>query len=365
MLFAGLVVVTAALGWDKKLDWKNFPPHPGENGVPDCVALNMPQAWFDPVKEGGVQYGTKEHLELELKAMIDLYEQSDGDNWPAQWRSNWKDISKGCAYPEAGMNGQWTGLTCHHSIFSPPPPKSAGRHLATVNLPHGLVKTLPASLKNLICVVNFQIPYSQITGTLPDFGYALCNHLFDLSHNQISGTVPDDFLPAPCTQSISLAYNKLEGTIPETLRTKTILSSLKLNNNMFSGTIPEFGAMPELKELDLSNNRFSGTIPKSILNMPKLRWLRLHQNGLSGPIPAEIGIKLPRLTLLDVRGNDDMDKDIPESVSQLALRVFNGTVGMKCPAGKDKMLRHVPESTHCGGRAIGASKGKWVEIQKK
>eukprot|EP01061_Rhynchopus_euleeides_P015290 TRINITY_DN26143_c0_g1_i1.p1 TRINITY_DN26143_c0_g1~~TRINITY_DN26143_c0_g1_i1.p1 ORF type:complete len:376 (+),score=158.38 TRINITY_DN26143_c0_g1_i1:268-1395(+) len=363
-LFAAAVICSALATcvqgdrYTEKYDWKKMVPHPGENGKADCHHIGMPDQWFESMKSY-IKIGTKEHLESQLKAMKELYEKSDGDKWPSQWRNNWADISKGCNWPEAGFNGQWTGLVCHSGVWNPPPPKSAGLGVQIMSLPHGLVKVLPDSLRHLICTPTIQIPKSQITGTLPDWSHQICTQLFDLSDNQIAGSIPDDFMPAPCLSAFSLANNKLEGTIPETLRSKTVLMSLKLNNNMLSGTIPEFGAMPELKELDLSGNRLSGTIPKSILAMPKLRWLRLHQNQLSGPIPEEIGLKLTRLSMLSVRGNDGMESLVPDSVAQLPLRVFNGTSSMKC--SKSGMLRHVPESTSCGGRPVGPAKGSMKE----
>eukprot|EP01059_Diplonema_ambulator_P031896 TRINITY_DN6005_c0_g2_i3.p1 TRINITY_DN6005_c0_g2~~TRINITY_DN6005_c0_g2_i3.p1 ORF type:complete len:362 (+),score=136.39 TRINITY_DN6005_c0_g2_i3:47-1132(+) len=358
-----VVALVAALGWEKPLDWKNFAKHMGGmDNKPDCHAINMPAQWWDQLKERGIQFGTKEHLLKEAEAMVELAKNSEVDKWPPQWKENWGEVSKICQWPEGGFGGQWKGLECHSGVFTPPPPASSGHHVRHIILPHGLVKgTLPEGLKNLVCVTEMEIPHSKISGTLPDMGYWLCTQKFDLSYNEISGTLPNDWLPAPCVQILNLDHNKLEGTIPESLRDKTVLMSLRLSNNRFTGVIPDFGSMPELAELDLSGNLLSGTIPESILKMPKLQWLKLHQNDFTGPIPASIN-QLTRLSVFSVRGNDKMDATVPDSIATLPLRVFNGTDAMKCSS--PTLLRHVPESTSCGGRPIGTSKGTWLEAPK-
>ena len=355
LFLVSAVTTASAENWKQVYDWEHMAPHPGEDGKPDCHHIGMPAQWFEKMKEY-IKIGTKEHLQNELSAMNDLYIKSDGPaTWPTQFKQNWGDYSKGCVWGEAGYNGQWNGLICHSGIYNPPPPQSAGLGIQALKIAHGMVKELPDTMRYLICTAWFEIPKSKITGTMPDMSHQICAQLFDLSDNQIAGTLPDGFLPAPCLGTFSMANNQLEGTIPKTLLSKTVLMSLKLNNNKLSGTIPEFGAMPELKELDLSNNRLSGTIPQSILKMPKLRWLRLHQNQLSGAIPADIGTSLLKLSVFSVTGNDGMDADVPESIGKLPLRVFNGTSKMKCKT--ETFLRHVPESTSCGGRKIGSSKG--------
>ena len=363
MTFFLATLTAVVLSEEPPLDIYKLEAHTGgaqSGNNKDCHNMDSPQSWWDELKKRGINAGSIEHMEkYEVPAMMEWYKSLDVSKWPENWKKQWGDPKKLCNWQAAGMGPPlWNGLDCLINPYSPPPPKSNGGHIKDIRIPSGLLSgPLPAGFKYLVGLSNLMVAKNKLTGSFPDTGMWVLMQVFDISQNEFSGTLPDNFLTSPCTQTINIAHNKFEGTIPKSLHSRTVLFSLKLDNNQFSGTIPDFHDMPFLRELDLSNNKFSGTLPTSLTKLTTLKWLKLHQNKFSGPIPSQIDA-LSELSVLSVRGNDDMDKNIPDSVSHLALRVFNGTTDMKCSS--DTLLRYVPETTSCGGRAIGSSQGKWL-----
>jgi len=339
--------------------------HQGTNmGKPDCVpCMEVPTQWWTvdlatrglfPNRRFGP--GTKSFRELQMRAIQQLYEQSDGKSWPAPWRGGWGHVSNYCQGYDGGGAPIANGIHCLYSAYDPPPPAGCGGLIREINLPHGHVKgQLPSGFKWMVGCQRIEIHGSQITGTMPDTGLWINMMVLNLAYNQISGTLPDDFLPAPCLQALNLQANQLEGTLPQSLGDHTVLMSLNLADNKFEGTFPDLGFMPELAELDLSGNRLSGTLPENWWRKaPRLRWIKLHQNKFSGPVPAGIAYDWSEVSVISVRGNPDMDKMLPKELGSLPLRVFNESEGMTCPS--PDMLRHVPETGICGGRPAGGTK---------
>ena len=102
-------------------------------------------------------------------------------------------------------------------------------------------------------VVELNLTYNRLSGSLPDLG-ALTNLMsLNLSVNQLSGSLPDLSALTRLT-SLWLDYNRLNGPIPD-LSTLTNLTSLHLNRNRLSGAIPDLGALTNLTSLNLQGNR--------------------------------------------------------------------------------------------------------------
>lgn len=348
------------------LNHRKMTRHPGTGmGKPDCVpCMELPRGWWDDLAARGLfpgrrfGPGTKTFRDLQSRALQEMFELSNGRSWPGEAKRGWGHLNSYCigwGNPGGGANG----VLCQESAYDPPPPTGCGGLVRELNLPFGGIKgQLPGGFKWFVGAQRISIPHSEITGTMPDTGLWINMGVLDLSHNQMSGTLPDDFLPAPCLQALNLRGNQFEGTLPSSLGDHTVMMSLILADNKFEGTFPDLGSALELTELDLSGNRFSGTLPNDWWRRaPRLRWLKLHQNKFSGPLPGTIAWDWSELSVISVRGNPDMDKMLPKELGSLPLRVFNESDGMTCPS--PDLLRHVPETGICGGRAPGGSKASF------
>eukprot|EP01062_Namystynia_karyoxenos_P069850 TRINITY_DN65289_c0_g1_i1.p1 TRINITY_DN65289_c0_g1~~TRINITY_DN65289_c0_g1_i1.p1 ORF type:complete len:421 (+),score=114.12 TRINITY_DN65289_c0_g1_i1:95-1264(+) len=360
------------------VDRTKLEPHRAQSGPPNfpakedwhCGPQWYPESWFkEHLREKrGIRYGEWEAFKPQVDALRELYQTSHGERWPSQFTLGWGDETKACHWDARRMTGPggtspfgWAGTVCVSNIFSRDPPEGCGGSIARISLVHGLVEgPLPKGLGSFFCNHEFVIKNNpKLNGPLFDTGLMITTLMFDLSFNALEGTIPDSFLPSPCVQVINLGNNRFTGPIPNAFKDRTALQALRLNNNQFVGTVPPFGNCPHLAEIDLSNNRISGTLPADLFaGLPKLRWLRLHQNALSGPVPPTVS-QPQQFSVLSVADNPDMDPLLPDALGEVPLRVFNGTPGMRC--SQPDLLAHVPESTACGGGAMGGSRATFLE----
>ncbi|MXZ18236.1 MAG: hypothetical protein F4Y81_08430, partial [Rhodothermaceae bacterium] len=141
-------------------------------------------------------------LEKDWKALVALYNATDGQNWTK--KDNWStDLT---TPPTAQELDSWYGVTV-----------TDGR------------------------VVQLKLSYNSLTGPIP----SSLGNLLEL-------------------EELDLEVNRLSGAIPSSLGDLSKLEELDLGHNYLLGTIPSsLGNLSKLKKLDLYNNRLSGTIPSS------------------------------------------------------------------------------------------------------
>lgn len=211
----------------------------------------------------------------EKKALIDLNELTEGENWDQKWNFD-EPVSK------------WHGI----------------------KVVNGKVKEVNLFRNNL----KGAIPES--IGNLKNLTY------LNLAFNKIDGNMPTGITKLSKLKVLKLEMNFIMGKLPNEIGNLTGLEEFTVFNNLISGAIPEsLGEMKNLKVLNLSSNKLEGSIPRSLGNLTQLESLGLFENSLKGAIPNQIGnlTKLKELVL----ANNQFGGEIPMEFGQLAsLEVF-------------------------------------------
>ncbi|KAK1416464.1 hypothetical protein QVD17_32255 [Tagetes erecta] len=210
----------------------------------------------------------------------------------------------------------------------------------------GLYGPLPAWLQKMPFIMDFNISYNMLHGSLLNLPFsegkayfALQDNLFnesipqslcrrtglaflDIARNRLSGNVPDCLLNLQQLVMLILSSNGLSGVLPGSLiNISSPLEWLKLDDNNFSGELPQdFGNLRSLRVLDLGNNKFSEEIPTWIgAKLSNLWVLRLHNNNFTGAIPQSL-CKCSRIHILDLAHNN-LSGSIPHCFGE-----FNGMI---------------------------------------
>ncbi len=204
----------------------------------------------------------------ECQALVDLYNDTDGDNWTDN--ANW-----GNATPST-----WSGVGVAGGVVT-----------QLIRNNNNLVGTIPTSIGNITSATTLQLRDNSLTGPIPSTVGNLVNvTLLSLFGNQLSGTLPVELGDMTALQEIRLNDNLLTGSIPTQLGNLSNLTQFSLGNNQLSGSIPtELGMLGNLLVLNVSNNMLTGSIPTELGNIGTLVGLRLNSNQLSGSIPMELG----------------------------------------------------------------------------
>ena len=184
------------------------------------------------------------------KALIDLYNSTDGDGWTRN--DNWcSDLPL----------SEWYGITTN---------KEAG-------------------ISDDDGVARIALSNNNLTGTLPSSIGALSGGRLGvtLSSNHISGTLPKE---AFRLEALDLGNNEIDAIEAPADPSEIMAIHIYLDNNRISGPLPEYlGYAPVLQYLKLENNRFTGPVPSSYSRLiASNAGLYLNGNELSGRIPDEI-----------------------------------------------------------------------------
>ena len=184
------------------------------------------------------------------KALIDLYNSTDGDRWTRN--DNWcSDLPL----------SEWYGITTN---------KEAG-------------------ISDDDGVARIALSNNNLTGTLPSSIGLLSGGRIGviLSSNHISGTLPKE---AFRLAALELGNNEIDAIEAPADPSEIMATNIYLYNNRISGPLPEYlGHAPVLRYLGLENNRFTGPVPSSYSRLiASNAGLYLNGNELSGRIPDEI-----------------------------------------------------------------------------
>jgi len=189
-----------------------------------------------------------ESANLEIEALIDFYESTNGDMWSDN--TGWLTNCDPCGM-EAG-NDPWFGIVCN--ILN-----RVDRLTLNQNNLDGKIPTSIGHLTELRWFIVGGNPL--LTDSIPA---EMCDlkdllHLY-VSHNNLNGEIPPCFTKIPNLVRFVAQNNQLEGEIPN-----------------FGDTLQLY-----LKNIQVENNMLEGSIPDSLINLPALEFLNVSNNDLDG-----------------------------------------------------------------------------------
>ncbi|KAJ1436920.1 Tyrosine-protein kinase, catalytic domain [Sesbania bispinosa] len=183
-------------------------------------------------------------------------------------------------------------------------------------------------------VVGLVVSGMGLSGPIPDTTIGKLSKIqsLDLSNNKITD-LPSDFWSLSFLKSLNLSSNQISGSLTNNIGNFGLLEVFDLSSNNFSGEIPEaISSSVSLKVLKLDHNRFEQSIPSGILKCQSLVSIDLSSNQLSGALPDGFGAAFPKLTSLNLAGNNiyGRDSDISGLKSIVSLNIsgnsFQGSV---------------------------------------
>jgi len=306
----------------------------------------------------------------ERKALIALYNSTDGDNWSNN--SGWKEPpldTDGFAMP--GTESNWHGITLdaagttverielyNNNLKGPISPELGNlTNLVSLQLSRNkLTGNIPSEIGNLSNLQGLHLYCNELTGSIPSEIGDLSHLLYlDLGDNQLTGSIPPEIGNLTNLIGLYLGANQWTGSIPSEIGNLTNLVYLFLPGNQLTGSIPpEIGTLSDLQELYLAGNQLTGTIPSEIGNLTNLQYLYLGHNGLTGSIPTEIGT-LANLVRLRLSGNQ-LTGSIPSEIGNLTCLVrlylnsnnLTGTI----PTGLTDLINLSDTATDIGYNAL-------------
>lgn len=220
-----------------------------------------------------IDFRSKEFDEVEVrKALIEFYNEMDGDNWPEEYKTNW--CSDKPIWEWYGINGDMNQVPWVRSF-------------AMVGVNNLKTTHIPECIQRMGPIYYFEFARSNIDGNIPDF-FGKNYYLSDLhlGHNKLSGSIPNNLTELPNLHSIGLCDNQFNGLLPEDFVAKMIGKDITFT-------------------IDLKFNSFSGQVPKKIKNHPRFNehWPNLIiQNG-GGMDFSDLTIPAPLFSFKDVNGN--------------------------------------------------------------
>lgn len=220
-----------------------------------------------------IDFRSKEFDEVEVrKALIEFYNEMDGDNWPEEYKTNW--CSDKPIWEWYGINGDMNQVPWVRSF-------------AMVGVNNLKTTHIPECIQRMGPIYYFEFARSNIDGNIPDF-FGKNYYLSDLhlGHNKLSGSIPTNLTELPNLHSIGLCDNQFNGLLPEDFVAKMIGKDITIG-------------------IDLKLNSFSGKVPEKIKNHPRFNehWPNLIiQNG-GGMDFSDLTIPAPLFSFKDVNGN--------------------------------------------------------------
>jgi len=230
----------------------------------------------------------------------------------------------------------------------------------------GLQGPLPAVVALLTNLVGLHIHNNKLTGQLPSDLFFDKNkraglskvEVITLNNNAFRGQIPSmqgldslvsfavnnnqfDNFPANLGSNTRLRellmHNNLISTsIPSSIALLSSLEHLVLSSNNIPGTIPDLSALRGLQSLVLDHNRLTQNVPNSIGRCSALVELRLNSNLLGGGLPLYVLRNLPRLSILDLSGNQfngPLSEDVAGMSALVELSLGANQLFSPIPAG--------------------------------
>jgi len=181
--------------------------------------------------------------EVEKKALIDLYTQTEGLKWKSTWNLN-------------DSPSTWDGVTIENG------------HVTGIRLMlNNLNGTLPSSISNLSELKILELPFNNLTGNIPQSITELSNlETFDVNGNRLTGELPASIGNLKNLKKLHVSSNKLSGTLPVSIEQLTNIEIFNVFDNNFKGHVPEgLAKCKNLKELMLADNHFEPSTAFSVV----------------------------------------------------------------------------------------------------
>ncbi|TRX56136.1 hypothetical protein FNH22_17310 [Fulvivirga sp. M361] len=210
---------------------------------------------------------------LELQALRDLYEGTNGANWTNN--TGWPTMDAAWdAITSVDQLTGWHGITVENGDLS-----------EIVLNDNNLDGNFPIGLITLKALNTLNMGTNHIIGTIPEQINSLESIEFiDLSNNSLTGSIPLSLETLPL-KHLFLSGNQMSGEIPDYLFQKTSLIHLSLTGNQFTGTLPNTLNLPWIEYIDIGSNMLSGEVPSSISTLGRLKRLTLSSNNFEGDFP--------------------------------------------------------------------------------
>ncbi|KAK9130390.1 hypothetical protein Sjap_010877 [Stephania japonica] len=156
-------------------------------------------------------------------------------------------------------------------------------------------------------VIGLEASGLSLFGVIPETTMGKLSKLqsLDLSNNQITNLPSDFWGLGSSLKSLNLSHNQISGPLTNNIGNFEVLEVLDLSFNNFSSELPEsFSSLLSLQVLELSHNQFVGSIPPGIMKCQSLVLIDMSYNQLNGTIPPDFGSAFPKLTTLNLAGNN-------------------------------------------------------------
>lgn len=196
----------------------------------------------------------------ECKALIALYNSTNGKNWKDQigWMSN----NDPCTWHGVDVDGNSIGVrNC-----------DAG-HVQDIRLANNnLNGDIPQEMKSLANLTYLNLGNNQLESISPELGNLPNLQVLMLGGNNLK-SIPKELGNLPNLTSLWLSNNHLESISPELFKPNNLpqLQNLLLENNQLKSIPPELGNLPNLIDLRLYNNQLVGEIPSSFSGLKKIK----------------------------------------------------------------------------------------------
>ncbi|MEM9859616.1 MAG: hypothetical protein AAF843_19840, partial [Bacteroidota bacterium] len=199
---------------------------------------------------------------LELQALRDLYESTNGDNWTSQ-----TDADPNNDWPRTAT--EWTAINSVDQVADWYGVIVDSGDVHEIQLKNnGLAGVFPESVTRLTTLKKLYLGEYQTT-------------------NQLTGPIPESIANLSNIEYLVLAGNQLSGEIPEVIFNNQNLIYASLGHNGFTGSIPgNIGSAINLTHLSFENNNLTGSIPGSIGELKKLVHFAAGYQNITGSIPT-------------------------------------------------------------------------------
>jgi Leucine-rich repeat (LRR) protein/PKD repeat protein len=233
---------------------------------------------------------------VERKALLALYNSTDGANWLA---ANRWTLSRINSYPDS--SSYLYGVTVANGDIE-----------SLILFNSKLNGTLPAELSDLTELQNLTIHYNpNLTGTIPNLSTLNKLIALNLSNNRLTGVIPPWIESLTNLKSLTLSVNNLSGPIPTGISALTQLNYVGLDNanlSMVDAVPSSFYDLHNLQGLSLESCGLNpSSVPRGISGFPLLNSLNLSGNPSfimpDGSFPFQL-VDLPALSQLFLRSDN-------------------------------------------------------------
>lgn len=208
--------------------------------------------------------------QTELSALVDLYNNTQGDNWNQSWDMN-SDINT------------WSGITV------------VDGHVSEIRmLFNNLEGPLPASLSDLKELKVLELSFNKLSGNLPSsLGKLSKLEVLALNGNMLEGNMPDSFSDLLELKQLHLSSNQLSGNVPFLFNKLENLIVFNVFQNQLTGDIPlELSRSRNLKEFIIAENNFNPSSEVSTVLLGNSAQMNLNDSSINAKGKQVIALEL-------------------------------------------------------------------------